>query len=121
MGAHHTCAAGATLCDPLLIILLAVMMMPSGGAHICHSSAIRRHNAFRQPLVGAHIFVSHSSAMRFVSHSSARIFVICQLLVSNIYFVSHSSAYLSALYYIFLLGEEVVDSVRLVAGGSKHK
>ena len=25
-------AAGATLCDPLLIILLAVMMMPSGGS-----------------------------------------------------------------------------------------
>ena len=23
--------AGATLCDPLLVILLAVMMMPSGG------------------------------------------------------------------------------------------
>ena len=75
-------------------------------------NAIRRHNAFRQPLVGAHIFVSHSSAMRFVSHSSARIFVICQLLVSNIYFVSHSSAYLSALYYIFFLsGEEAVSVV----------
>ena len=58
--------------------------------------------------------------MRFVSHSSARIFVICQLLVSNIYFVSHSSAYLSALYYIFLLGEEVVGSVRLVAAGIKE-
>ena len=32
-------AAGATLCDPLLIILLAVMMMPSGGFHRTFSPA----------------------------------------------------------------------------------
>ena len=30
-------AAGATLCDPLLVILLAVMMMPSGGSSYAFS------------------------------------------------------------------------------------
>ena len=30
-------AAGATLCDPLLIILLAVMVLPSGGASSAYS------------------------------------------------------------------------------------
>ena len=30
-------AAGATLCDPLLIILLAVMVLPSGGTSSAYS------------------------------------------------------------------------------------
>ena len=138
----------AALNSPREGVGAAQSAVPFGRAHRgwapC-SSPPPAQGATAYPVLRSHVFLSASSATqvpgylsigfrhaptttaggcrmsaRFVSHSSARIFVICQLLVSNIYFVSHSSAYLSALYYIFLPGEEAVGSVRLVAAGIKE-
>ena len=69
-------AAGATLCDPLLIILLAVMMMPSGGSSYVFSG--------KTDDVGFLLLKARAAARkRYISHSSARIFVLCQPFVSK--------------------------------------
>ena len=55
-------AAGATLCDPLLIILLAVMMMPSGGSSYVFSGKTDDVYAARAWLGAQHWFGSRSSS-----------------------------------------------------------